>query len=76
MKRLIDLGNEYVQRSDWTDFALVKLCLCAMGIMIGCAIPQQKRRPIVAGALVIFFATYLPLIFKLLGILFDQEEEE
>lgn len=75
MKQLIELGNEYIERSDWTDFALIKLCLCAMGIMIGCAIPERRRKPFVAGALVVFFATYIPLILRLFGILLEQEEE-
>lgn len=31
MKKLFELGNRYAEKSDWTDFALVKLCLGAMG---------------------------------------------
>ncbi len=74
MKKLIELGNEYVKRCDWTDFALVKLCLCAMGIMIGCAIPERKRKPFAAFALVVFFATYIPLLLRLARILFREDD--
>ena len=35
MKRLFELGNQYVRECDWKDLALVKFCLCAVGIMIG-----------------------------------------
>lgn len=35
MKRLLEIGNLYAKESDWKDFALVKICLCSMGILIG-----------------------------------------
>ena len=40
MKRLFELGNQYVRESDWKDLALVKFCLCAMGIMIGLSLQR------------------------------------
>ena len=46
MKKLLELGNDYAANSDWTDFALVKFCLCAMGILIGIGIPVNKRKMI------------------------------
>ena len=42
MKKLFQLGNRYAEKSDWTDFALVKLCLGAMGVLIGINIPKEK----------------------------------
>ena len=50
MKRLFELGNQYVRESDWKDLALVKFCLCAMGIMIGTQIPTKHKKVVVAGA--------------------------
>lgn len=44
MKCLFSCANQYVKESDWKDFALVKLCLCAIGVMIGLAVPKRKRR--------------------------------
>ena len=38
MKKLFEYANQYVQESDWKDMALLKFCLCAMGVMIGVAI--------------------------------------
>ena len=35
MKRILEIGNRYAEQSDWKDFALTKICLCAMGILIG-----------------------------------------
>lgn len=44
MKRLFELGNQYVRESDWKDLALVKFCLCAMGIMIGTQVPKNTKK--------------------------------
>lgn len=35
MNKLFEAANQYVKESDWKDLALVKLCLCAMGVIIG-----------------------------------------
>ena len=75
VKKLIEIGNGYVKQADWTDFALVKLCLCAMGIMIGCAIPARKRKCVAAGAVAVFSATYLPLLFRLVKVLLRRDGE-
>lgn len=62
MKTLFDLGNRWVKESDWKDLALVKFCLCAMGIMIGAALaPKYKKQALIGGSLV-FAATYIPLM--------------
>lgn len=74
MKRLLTLGNEYVERCDWTDFALVKLCLCAMGVMIGCVVPERRKKLFASCALVVFFVTYVPLMIRLVRILLEKDE--
>ncbi|MDD3252232.1 MAG: permease of phosphate ABC transporter [Lachnospiraceae bacterium] len=65
MKHLIGIANQYVRESDWKMIALLKMCLCAMGIMIGTQIPKEKRKVVFTGALILFFVTYVPLILKL-----------
>ena len=75
MKKLIEIGNGYVKQADWTDFALVKLCLCAMGIMIGCAVPARKRQFIAARDLSVTIATYLPLLYRLSKVILRRDGE-
>lgn len=68
MNKLFKCADQYLEESDWKDLALVKLCLCAMGVMIGLSIPKEKRKyPLIAAALV-FVATYIPLMVKFIGI--------
>ena len=44
MKRILEIGNRYAEQSDWKDFALTKICLCAMGILIGLKISENKKK--------------------------------
>ena len=75
MKRLLELGNQYVRESDWKDLALVKFCLCAVGIMIGIQIPTKHKKVVVAGALGVFVVTYIPLMTKLFMIAVRRRED-
>lgn len=64
MKNLFDLGNQYIRESDWKDLALVKFCLCAMGVLIGAGMPEKYRKTALAAAAGAFAATYIPLMAK------------
>lgn len=75
MNWLIEKGNQYVQESDWKTMALLKLCLCAMGVMIGLKIPKKKMRAAGCTAFVVFLTCYVPLVWKLVDILRREEQE-
>ena len=75
MKCLFSCANQYVKESDWKDFALVKLCLCAIGVMIGLAVPKKKKKMPLLIAAIVFIATYIPLMTKFLRIVFLKEED-
>lgn len=68
MKKLFECANQYVKESDWKDLALLKFCLCAMGIMIGLCIPKEKRKYPFLVAGIVFAATYVPLMVKFVKI--------
>lgn len=44
MKNLFDIGNNYAKNSDWTDFALTKLCLCSLGVLIGIRVSEKNKK--------------------------------
>ena len=75
MKCLFSCANQYVKESDWKDFALVKLCLCAIGVMIGLAVPKKKKKMPLQIAAIVFIATYIPLMTKFLRIVFRKEDD-
>ena len=71
MKCLFSCANQYVKE----DFALVKLCLCAIGVMIGLAVPKKKKKMPLLIAAIVFIATYIPLMTKFLRIVFRKEDD-
>lgn len=76
MKKLFALADAYLKESDWKDLALIKLCLCAMGILIGMALPRKHRRIVIPAALAVFLATYIPLMAKLYRIWLKPADDQ
>ena len=62
MKNLFELGNQYAKESDWKDFALLKFCLCAVGIMIGTQVTPKYKKIVVCASAGVFIAAYIPLM--------------
>lgn len=70
MKWFFRLGNSYARKSSWVDFALVKFCLFAMGILVGTHVGEKYKKPAVIGAGLVFAVSYIPLmakVFKIAG---------
>lgn len=76
MKRLFESANQYLRASDWKDMALLKFCLAAMGILLGIAVPERRKKPVAFVAMGVFVATYIPLMLKYLPFLQNAAEEE
>ncbi len=74
MKKLFDYANAYAKQSSWKDFALIKFCLCAIGIIIGVLLPKTVTKPalIIAGA--VFVITYIPLMVKFIKVIVCEKE--
>lgn len=68
MHKWLSYANEYVRQSDWKDLALIKLCLCSAGVLIGMSLAKRVKKLATFGAMAVFIATYLPLMWKLLKI--------
>ena len=76
MKKLLSAADAYIAKMNWKDLALVKLCLCAAGVMLGLAAPKKLRKWAALGAIVVFVATYLPIILKFLPHLEGEMRKE
>lgn len=64
IKDLFHYADEYVKECDWKDMALLKTCLCSLGIVIGTLVPKQKKKPVFIITSLVFLATYIPIMFK------------
>ena len=76
MKWFLKLGDRYASRSNWTDFALTKFCLSAMGVMIGLNLPKQAKSKAMAAAGGVFGITYILLMARVFKTVLAMREEE
>ncbi len=44
MKKLIRCANQYIWESDWKTIGLLKFCLLSLGICVGMAVPEEKKK--------------------------------
>ena len=69
MQKIFDAANQYCKESNWKTIAMLKICLLAMGIIIGMSIPEKSKnkiRPICCG---FYGGTVVPLLKKYYDIL-------
>ena len=76
VKRALDASDDYAKQSTWMDFALIKTCLCALGVMIGIGLPKESRKPAFGVAAVAYAVTYVAIMAKFLPILKEHMEKE
>ena len=71
---LMQRADRYAAQSTWKDFALVKFCLAALGVLIGLSVPTRRRK--VAGilAVLVFLPTYVLLMKDFLPFLASPED--
>lgn len=73
MKKLLSYGDAFIKQSNWKDLALIKFCLCAIGILWGLALPKKARKPAAMSAMFVFIATYIPLMLKFFSIVKQEQ---
>ena len=76
MKKFLEIGNRYAEQSDWKDFALTKICLCAMGILIGLKISENKKKSIAIISGVVFLGTYTLLMMKVFKVVKEMYKKK
>jgi len=76
VKRALEASDDYAKQSTWLDFALIKICLCALGVMIGVSIPRETRKPAFGVAAAAYGVTFAAIMSKFLPILKDHMERE
>ena len=74
MKSLFYYANNYIKQSDWKDIAMLKFCLCAIGIIIGCKVPKKYKEPVILGSFIVFILTYIPLMKKFFCVIANESE--
>lgn len=72
MKWLFDGADRFCAQCSWKDFALVKFCLCAIGVIIGVLLPVSVKTAAFWIALIVFIVTYIILMTKFFRVLFTK----
>lgn len=73
---LFEKADEYISESDWKDFAVLKFCLCAIGILIGIFLKPKYKKPVGIVAFLVFIGTYVVLMKKFVGICLRDDEDD
>ena len=71
MKRIFDCADRYVQSRDWKMVALLKFCLCSIGVLLGLAVPGKHKKAAGCFTAGVFLATYIPLMADFLSFAAD-----
>ncbi len=73
MNRLLEAANRYIQTSDWKIIAVLKFCLISLGMIVGLFVRKEHRGRVLACAVFVFFATYIPLMVKFCRVFTGKE---
>lgn len=66
MNNYTDAAREYLRACSLKDIAVLKICLLALGVLIGLALPGRKKWCAAWIASLVFAASYVPLMGKFL----------
>ena len=66
MNKLTDAANRYLKDCTWKDISISKICLIALGVLLGIAVPARKKKASAWAASLVFLAAYVPLMAKFL----------
>lgn len=73
MKQLLKCADQYISQCRIKDFALLKICLGALGVIIGLSIPEKKRKWPLAAAGALFLFSYIMLMAQFIKICMDEK---
>lgn len=73
MKRWVNAANRYIADMKICDVALLKICVCAAGVLWGMAIPRKHKKVTVFFTTAVFAATYVLVMVPFLERLTDEK---
>ena len=75
IEQVMDTANTYIKDSDWTDLALIKFCMLAIGVIIGATVCGKKKVPVIVISSIVFVVTLIPILIRFLPILSENAKE-
>ena len=71
--KMFDAANRFCRQSTWKTLAALKVCLLALGVMVGLLLPNACRIPVVIVCAVVLVVTCVPLVAKYIRILMSKD---
>ncbi len=75
MNKFFDDGVKFFWTCSWKDIGIFKLCLVALGMVLGMSIPEKRRNLPLLLAAGAFTATYIPLMARFIKFSRNRPEE-
>jgi len=76
MRELLNYANGYIRKMNVSDIAMLKVCLCSLGLLAGLAIPKKHKKKAAGIAATTFAFTYAPLMTKLLVTVLEESKKQ
>lgn len=73
MKKITEKMHRYANTFTLLDWALIKFCLIALGVMLACLIPQEYHQIVFFIAVLVFVLSFLPLILRFIKVMNEHE---
>lgn len=73
MKRWLEAANDYIGSMKVCDMALLKICVCAAGVLWGMTIPKRNRKSAAFITMGVFSVTFVLLLMPFLDRLSPKE---
>jgi len=75
ISRYLDAGNRCIKALDFTDLAMLKLCLVSFGLLIGLFIPSKSKKCFGLLMGILFGGSYIALMSKFFTALKDTSDD-
>ena len=62
MKKIFDCADCYVATGGWKLLAVLKFCLCSLGMLLGLSVADKGKKATKGFALLVFLGTYITLM--------------
>lgn len=67
--KLFEAADQYCKEGNWRTIAILKICLLAIGVVLGMQVPENKRKVLVPVCGGIYVVTLVPILKKYFSIL-------
>lgn len=69
MKKIFDAADQYCKEGNWKTIAMLKICVLAMGVLVGMSLSEKSKNIIRPICCVVYGGSMIPLLKRYFDIL-------